>query len=327
MNDLIPRVHAWNRATQTSDPSALVIPFGKHKDATVAEVLATDPSYADWLLAQAWFAERFATLHAALLTRGAGTDDTPEHNALQARFLDPLFRAAFLLLRYHKHLTRCRDLFWAHVPEMRAQNLAEAEKLAAYWTGGDAGAEDHPQRRFLPGENPDSWSGQRYSRELAAWEANRSKKLPDALANLAGARADLTAALPPVTLKTSVKFEQRGVDVVVSGHMKSRGDTPPWFTREHAEIWQCVDISTDRFRSVSSCIETGIELKPTIGDDYPTVMRQMQRLECRHLVIGNFSGRGVSLPVMCQMFETNGMRVSTVQDIEVCIPAAREWVE
>ena len=55
------------------------------------------PSDADWVAAQSWVAERFAELHAAILTKGAGyPDDTPEHNAIQARFLDEAFRLALL---------------------------------------------------------------------------------------------------------------------------------------------------------------------------------------------------------------------------------------
>jgi len=37
------------------DPSAIILPFGKHKGKTVAELLATDPQYADWVSAQAWW--------------------------------------------------------------------------------------------------------------------------------------------------------------------------------------------------------------------------------------------------------------------------------
>ena len=67
------------------DPSAIVLPFGKYRGKTVAELLATDPSYAEWVSAQSWVAERFAELHSAIVTRGAGGgDETPEHNALQA---------------------------------------------------------------------------------------------------------------------------------------------------------------------------------------------------------------------------------------------------
>lgn len=78
------------------DPSAIVVPFGKHRGKTVAELLTVDPAYADWVTAQGWVAERFAELHAAILSRGAGADDTPEHNALQARFLDSNFRESFM---------------------------------------------------------------------------------------------------------------------------------------------------------------------------------------------------------------------------------------
>jgi hypothetical protein len=34
-----------------SDPGALILPFGKHKGATVAEMLAKGPAYADWVVA------------------------------------------------------------------------------------------------------------------------------------------------------------------------------------------------------------------------------------------------------------------------------------
>ena len=92
----------------TTDPSAIVIPFGKHKGKTVAELLATDPAYADWVTAQGWVAERFAELHAAILTRGAGTDDTPEHNAIQARFLDDAFRFALLRITSGEEIVAAR---------------------------------------------------------------------------------------------------------------------------------------------------------------------------------------------------------------------------
>jgi hypothetical protein len=45
-------------SAKATDPSAVVIPFGKHKGRTVAELLATDPQYTGWLLGQAWVAER-----------------------------------------------------------------------------------------------------------------------------------------------------------------------------------------------------------------------------------------------------------------------------
>lgn len=77
-----------------ADPSAIVVPIGKYKGATVAELLVRDPAYVEWITSQGWFAQRFAEVHAAIISRGAGTDDTPEHNQLQARFMEPEFRTA-----------------------------------------------------------------------------------------------------------------------------------------------------------------------------------------------------------------------------------------
>jgi hypothetical protein len=71
---------------------------------------------------------------------------------------------------------------------------------------------------------------------------------------------------------------------------------------------------------------TNIELKPTVGDDFPSIMRQMRRLECKLLVAGEFTGRGVSEQQMRQMFEANGMKVLFVREIEAEIANARAWV-
>lgn len=339
-----------------SDPAALVVPFGKHKGLTVAELLSVDPSYVDWLLGQAWLAERFAALHAALLTRGAGTDDTPEHNSLQARFLDPLFRTAFWLCVAPQWVAKARDAFWAALRSARADHLVAMQDLVAYWTGGEAlqqlqrelktalraehhdyydalsyrsrSIANHPQLLLADakarlteaeqGKYDTRWYVEpvkRYLSEVAIWQEEQAQRLPEAQARLAGAKTEIDAELPALTLGTAAQFEQRGVDVVVAGTLRGRGISLPGYAGRYAQS------------SINAGdLQGNVELKPAIGDDYPTVMRQMQRLNAPYLVIGSFSGRGVSLPVMCQMFKANGMQVHTVQEIESCIPAARAWV-
>jgi hypothetical protein len=200
---------------EKKEPSDIVIPFGKHKGRTVAEVLATDPQYADWLSLQGWVAERFVELHAAIVTRGAVSDDSPEHNLIQARFLDPLFRVAFLLA-----------------------------------------ASEH---------------------------------------------YDKTVPLIRDRAGTYVQFEVRGVDVVL----------------------------------VDEGYVFGIEIKPSLGDDFPSVMRQMRRLSAPHiqddgsrglqvkyLVIDRFAAV-VPLESVREMFKANGMFLITVREIEAEIPNAR----
>jgi len=206
------------------EPSAMILPFGKHKGRTVADVLASDPQYAEWMLGQAWFAERFAELHAALLTRGAASDDTPEHNAIQARFLDPVFRAALGLT------------------------------LSKRWCDFD----------------------------LA---------------------------------KAAVQFEYQGIDVVLGAFGQ----------RTYA-------IPGTRFSpgyGIPEAVEDGviltIEIKPSLGDDFPTVMRQMERLHARVLVIDQLTGR-LPLETVRAMFKANGRKLVTVREIEAEIANARALI-
>jgi len=73
-----------------------VIPFGKYRGQELQQVMARDPAYIQWLTQQAWFSERFAPIYQLVINNFAPpSDETPEHNALQVRFLDFDFRTAF----------------------------------------------------------------------------------------------------------------------------------------------------------------------------------------------------------------------------------------
>ena len=73
-----------------------IVPFGKYKGRPLVEVIETDPAYLQWLTAQDWFREKFVTLHQTIINRGAETEETPDHNALQVMFLDDGFRDRFI---------------------------------------------------------------------------------------------------------------------------------------------------------------------------------------------------------------------------------------
>ena len=64
-----------------------VISFGKYKGLPV-DVLRSDPSYCEWLMAQDWFTERYPQINTLIINNFTQTDNTPVHNALQARFLE-----------------------------------------------------------------------------------------------------------------------------------------------------------------------------------------------------------------------------------------------
>ena len=93
-----------------------IIPFGKYRGHTVADVTVIDPQYADWLAAQAWFAAKFASHYEEMRGRASADADTPEHNRLQARFFDAefilkVYAATSGLHRYYWELTEEADKY------------------------------------------------------------------------------------------------------------------------------------------------------------------------------------------------------------------------
>jgi hypothetical protein len=81
-------------APNGGDENLQIVPFGKYKDRTVAE-LAGDRAYCDWLIAQPWFQERFRPIYQIIVQGGPPSEDTPEHNRIQAKFFDDDFCEAF----------------------------------------------------------------------------------------------------------------------------------------------------------------------------------------------------------------------------------------
>jgi len=68
-----------------------IVPFGKYKNQPLA-ALAQDKGYCEWLAGQSWVAERFPQIHTIIINNFAEPTETPEHNALQLRFLDEAVR-------------------------------------------------------------------------------------------------------------------------------------------------------------------------------------------------------------------------------------------
>lgn len=246
--------------SKQADPSAIVIPFGKHKGTTVAELLVRDPAYAEWVTGQGWVAERFAELHAAILSRGSGTDDSPEHNVLQSRFLDDDFCLALVNLivsgdEIEKMRADCREFMVTRCEKAIAEHEWSIQNLTAGWRMSENGA------------------------------AEKALECRKKIFDLAQEIDDAGTAVWPVV--TAVRLEERGVDVILSW-----GLSQPT-AREHR-----------------------IELKPSVGDDFPSVMRQMKRLGAPTLILERYEGRGVPEPAFRKMMGLGGMRVIFLQEVE-----------
>jgi hypothetical protein len=69
---------------------ANIIPFGKYKGRLVEEVL-DDPqflSWAQWALNQPGIRVKYSEFCQIIINRGAAPEETPDHNAMQVKFLD-----------------------------------------------------------------------------------------------------------------------------------------------------------------------------------------------------------------------------------------------
>ena len=60
---------------------------------------------------------------------------------------------------------------------------------------------------------------------------------------------------------------------------------------------------------VTAVSTTNIEIKPTVGDDYPTVLRQMRANGSRILFVQDYTGKGASEQQFIKTFELPDIKV------------------
>lgn len=78
--------------------SNLIVPIGKYRGQPV-DVLLSDEGYVQWLQNQPWLKDNHPILYQVIVNRGVSDDsDTPEHNAMQAKFLNERYILAWSAL-------------------------------------------------------------------------------------------------------------------------------------------------------------------------------------------------------------------------------------
>jgi hypothetical protein len=185
--------------------SSVRMPVGKYKGQDLDVVMASDPGYIEWISGEEWFRQQYTQVYKIIVNGDSDLQESPEHNALQARFLDEEVRMALA-----SHL----------LPE-----VTDTETLIP-----------KAESAFLASIN-----FQGYDREY-------TKKFP----KFSFGKQSVEVYDPT--------FEYRGVDVCfgAGGYVEvfKRGRNPR------------MTIAADR-RFLF------VELKPTLGDQYPAVLRQI----------------------------------------------------
>jgi uncharacterized protein (DUF3820 family) len=275
-----------------------VIPFGKHKGKLVEEVLATDPSYLHWLCGQADFRVKFGDLYQVIINRGAEPEETPDHNAMQVKFLDAKFCIRFVEHAYPDCFELAAKLF----DETRKRNLNRFTEIGQHFVN---------QRKAAIttiAEDQESW---RYREAVEKRdEADRVLEILTPLKTIVWA--------PPI-LPSSYRigvgqraFESRGIDVVFEAAVW--GDDESVATKildameqrkGGLEGWKTY-IEWKRY--VYHLTPLMIEIKPVVGDDYPAILRQMKRTGANILFVGTYSGVGATQDEFVATMATAGIR-------------------
>ncbi len=276
-----------------------IVPFGKYKGQPI-EVLQADEEYSEWLAAQQWFRERFTDLFRAL-TASHNQTDTPEHNKMQARFLEDGFRHALIRLLFDLNAvsfhTR-RNHYESGVIELLRKSIPDAPPLS--------GADRFFSERI-------AW--QRQWADLIVVLNGRKEPFSDFIEKikkfLPNFRAPRWNEHPAdFVLKSAAEFEFYGSDLLIT-----------WSWSVPAE--GSSDIGTALL----------VELKPTLGDDFPAVLREIKthiQFAGKHkyerpravLIVGTYSGEGATWDQVKGIFQASG--ITTVFESEISSCSKRE---
>ena len=233
----------------TNQQTPNIVPFGKYKGQPV-EVLAQDRPYLDWLTAQDWFRERYTNIYTLIVNNFAEAVETPDHNALQVLFLDDHF---------------CLQFMRATFPgfEQTVRREFEEDRNARLKT-----IEVEIEAKSKSAQQYDRWAKQEKPAGLArdGFFAERAVQCHTEMSTLRARHLALSAAFGEIEFTFRRAFEVGGVDVTIEAHAHSTahgGDNP-------------ISLTWYQWRGKRYCSEGKIEIKPSVGDDYPAVLRQMR---------------------------------------------------
>jgi hypothetical protein len=275
------------------------VPFGRYKGRPVEEMLA-DGAYMAWLEAQPWFRERFGHLRTA--KEQDAMSRTPVHNRLQVLFLDLDYLGAFCKATHADWLADCHERMLARisfeigkakVAAQEAQN--HADELARAMKG-----EIKRPGPFLYSESMESQQDAALRRAVDWAEA--AKKHTNTIAECA----------------YRVAFESKGADVCFFAEPQYLALTDDHFTAFHSKNFSWS--RPPKFETITyTQKEFAIEIKPTVADEYPAVLRQMNRNKSTYLFVESYEGEGATEAQFVAMFAASGKQVVFKRDVDALL--------
>jgi hypothetical protein len=262
----------------------VALPFGKYKDKPVEIIRQNDPAYLDWLIGQAWFKEKFPSHYTVIINYGAASDSTPAHNAMQALFLED--HACYQVL------AAIRPLLFSSLECCTIERSTQIARAKEY------------EWKVIDGVRAHLLAGAKRQ-----WQAHDEP-------------TERVAVATPTKLVGSKvqRFpELQGWDWILRISLKcsSCGESPWQLRAEKDPKW-------DGYLADVRELTLGVELKPTLGDDYPTVIRQIQQhgstnsysyVHHRVAIVGRYTGEGASFPQVRKIFAAANILLVLLEEV------------
>lgn len=280
--------------------SGEVVPFGKYKGQPL-EAMAADQQYLEWLMGQSWFRDRYQNIYTLIVNNFTEPSETPEHNALQAMFLNAEECISIArdigveeaVIQLARERAKSQPYSYEECVDVHSRNCKhhsdELDRYRGYIAAG----------KFT--EYDDDYVGSCYGTEL--WYKERISEHGE---KLAVEVLKLTAAQVALN-EDAVRRESEAQKIVSATARVTHFEHKGW------DVVIAVECNQDR-RNLY------LELKPSLGDDYPAVLRQMKAnsraaglSESKGsgvLVIRDFCATGATLDQVRMIFETSGFKVA-----------------
>lgn len=259
-----------------------VIPFGKYKDQPI-EALAEDKPYLDWVLAQSWFKTRYPDLFTIVINNFQEPTETPEHNAMQVRFLDD----DYVMSQISRALPDLSD--W---------------KLESKSFETEAGWD-------LVAQICSHTSGER--KDVSAWLVNLDidltsvkSKLDDVRDELRYGGRALDDATREVDIALNMFLRQNNFAEYEQARLKREAIKNDFFASKQSDfntLQGQYDSLRDQIETLEQCVTYKFcffELKPTVSDNFPSVLRQIKAARKQSkpgiviLFVGTYNGLGAT---------------------------------
>ena len=277
-----------------SQSSGSVVPFGKYKNQPL-EVLLADPDYVTWLRqAKPDIRSKYPTVFQFIVAHYGEPSRTPDHNALQNRFLDREFQLKFAL---------------AACPQI-------GEWVGLHRVNLNRTFERHFQRseeRLREKVKTSKYAALTLDRELQTLFAEREelRKTLQLCIETGEDRGDFVEY--PFAVE-NLHFEHGGADVVYELRHRWAWRKPGLYDYSHLQNPVLISVADGMYFS--------IQIKPVLGDDYPAVLRSMKAVHSSHLLVRDYTGTGGTWDMVCRALALDKIKAVRLADVEaISVPA------